>query len=85
MTIKAALNAELYGLLGHEKHEELCGSNRHSGYSNKILTAGEGQFGIDIPIDSDRVFELQIIKNQQARLTEIDDKIYCLYAKVRST
>lgn len=85
ITIEAALNAELDDHLGYDKHEESNGSNSRNGYSNKILTADEGQFEIDVPRDRDSSFEPQIVKKHQTRLTAMDEKIHCLYAKGMST
>ena len=85
ITIEAALNAELDDHLGYDKHEESGGSNSRNGYSSKILTADEGQFEIDVPRDRDSSFEPKIVKKHQTRLTAMDEKIHCLYAKGMST
>lgn len=85
ITIEAALNAELDDHLGYDKHEESNGSNSRNGYSSKILTADEGQFEIDVPRDRDSSFEPKIVKKHQTRLTAMDEKIHCLYAKGMST
>jgi len=85
ITIEAALNAELDDHLGYDKHEESISSNSRNGYSSKTLTADEGQFDIDVPRDRDSSFEPQIVKKHQTRLTAMDDKIHCLYAKGMST
>jgi len=81
ITIEAALNAELDDHLGYGKHEESGGSNSRNGYSSKVLTADEGQFEIEVPRDRDSSFEPQIVKKHQTRLTAMDEKIHCLYAK----
>ena len=85
ITIEAALNAELDDHLGYDKHEESGSSNSRNGYSSKTLTADEGQFDIDVPRDRDSSFEPQIVKKHQTRLTAMDEKIHCLYAKGMST
>lgn len=85
ITIEAALNAELDDHLGYDKHEESGGSNSRNGYSSKTLTADEGQFDIEVPRDRDSSFEPQIVKKHQTRLTAMDEKIHCLYAKGMST
>ena len=45
----------------------------------------DGQFEVDIPRDRDGSFEPQIVKKHQTRLTAMDDKIHCLYAKGMTT
>lgn len=85
ITIEAALNAELDDHLGYDKHEESGSSNSRNGYSSKTLTADEGQFDIDVPRDRESSFEPQIVKKHQTRLTAMDEKIHCLYAKGMST
>ncbi|MBV1929390.1 MAG: IS256 family transposase [Gammaproteobacteria bacterium] len=85
ITIEAALNAELDDYLGYDKHTTSSSSNSRNGYSSKTVTADEGQFDIDVPRDRDSSFEPQIVKKHQTRLTVMDEKIHCLYAKGMST
>ncbi|MDF1688899.1 MAG: IS256 family transposase [Cycloclasticus sp.] len=85
ITIEAALNAELDDYLGYDKHTTSSSSNSRNGYSSKTVTADEGQFDIDVPRDRDSSFEPQIVKKHQTRLTAMDEKIHCLYAKGMST
>ena len=85
ITIEAALNAELDDHLGYDRHEASHGNNSRNGYSSKIVTSDDGQFGIDVPRDRDSSFEPQIVKKHQTRLTAMDEKIHCLYAKGMST
>ena len=85
ITIEAALNAELDDHLGYDRHEASHGNNSRNGYSSKVVTSDDGQFGIDVPRDRDSSFEPQIVKKHQTRLTAMDEKIHCLYAKGMST
>lgn len=85
ITVEAALNAELDDHLGYEKHQVSSNRNSRNGYSSKTVKAEEGQFEVDVPRDRDSSFEPQLIKKQQTRLTLMDDKILCLYAKGMTT
>jgi len=85
ITVEAALNAELDDHLGYDKHQPSDNLNSRNGYSSKTLITDDGQFEVDIPRDRDSSFEPQIVKKQQTRLTSMDDKIHCLYAKGMTT
>lgn len=85
ITVEAALNAELDDHLGYDKHESSPSGNSRNGYSSKRLITEDGQFEVDIPRDRDSSFEPQIVKKHQTRLTAMDDKIHCLYAKGMTT
>ncbi len=85
ITIEAALNAELDDHLGYDKYQPSNSSNSRNGYSGKTLVTEDGSFEVDIPRDREGSFEPQIVKKHQTRLTGMDDKIHCLYAKGMST
>lgn len=85
VTVETALNAELDEHLGYDKHRSSCNSNKRNGYSSKRLITEDGQFEIDVPRDRDSSFEPQLVKKHQTRLTAMDDKILCLYAKGMTT
>ena len=85
ITVEAALNAELDDHLGYDKHQPSSSGNSRNGYSSKTLITEDGQFHVDIPRDRDSSFEPQLVKKHQTRLTAMDDKIHCLYAKGMST
>lgn len=85
ITVEAALNAELDDHLGYDKHQPSTVSNNRNGYSSKTLITEDGEFQVDVPRDRDSSFEPQIVKKHQTRLTAMDDKIHCLYAKGMST
>jgi len=81
ITVETALNAELDHHLGYAKHEKSKNSNSRNGYSSKTLISEYGTFEVDVPRDREGSFEPQLVKKHQRRLTYMDDKIYCLYAK----
>lgn len=85
ITVEAALNAELDVHLGYDKHQFSDNGNSRNGHSSKTLMTEDGQFEVDIPRDRDSSFEPQLVKKQQTRLTVMDDKIHCLYAKGMTT
>jgi len=85
ITVEAALNAEMEDHLGYDKHQPSSNNNSRNGYSSKTLISEEGQFHVDIPRDRDSHFEPQLVKKHQTRLTAMDDKIHCLYAKGMTT
>ena len=85
ITVETALNAELDHHLGYAKHEKSKNSNSRNGYSSKTLISEYGTFEVDVPRDREGSFEPQLVKKHQRRLTYMDDKIYCLYAKGMTT
>ena len=85
VTVETALNAELDDHLGYEKHETSESSNSRNGYSSKTLISEDGTFDVDVPRDREGSFEPQLVKKHQRRLTGMDDKIHCLYAKGMTT
>jgi len=85
ITVETALNAELDDHLGYDRHEASETSNSRNGYSSKTIISDDGTFEVDIPRDRDASFEPQLVKKHQTRLTAMDDKIHCLYAKGMTT
>ncbi|MCK5189060.1 MAG: IS256 family transposase [Methylococcales bacterium] len=85
IAIETALNVELDDHLGYEKHQESSHRNNRNGFTTKTLKTEEGQFEIDIPRDRESSFTPQLVKKHQTRLTSMDDKIHCLYAKGMTT
>jgi len=84
ITVETALNAELDEHLGYDRHDQSDNINSRNGYSGKTITE-DGQFEVAIPRDREGSFEPQLVKRHQTRLTMMDDKIHCLYAKGMST
>jgi len=85
ITVEAALNAELDEHLGYDRHDQSDSINSRNGYSGKTIITEDGQFEVAIPRDRDGSFEPQLVRKHQTRLTMMDDKIHCLYAKGMST
>ena len=85
ITVETALSAELDNHLGYDRHQESNSSNYRNGFSSKTLITEDGSFEVDVPRDREGSFEPQIVKKHQTRLTAMDDKIHCLYAKGMTT
>jgi transposase-like protein len=85
ITVEAALNAELDEHLGYERHQSSNNTNSRNGYSSKTLLTDDGRFDVDVPRDRDGSFEPQLVRKHQTRLSAMDDKIHCLYAKGMTT
>lgn len=85
ITVEAALNAELDDYLGYDKHQVSGSGNSRNGYSSKTLITEDGSFQVEVPRDRESSFEPQLVKKHQTRLTGMDDKIHCLYAKGMTT
>ncbi|WP_431221676.1 IS256 family transposase [Serratia sp. L9] len=85
LTVETALNAELTEHLGHEKNAPKAGSNTRNGYSSKTLLTDDGEFELHTPRDRENIFELQLIKRNQTRITQMDSQILSLYAKGMTT
>ena len=85
ITMETALNAELDNHLGYERPQKSDSSNYRNGYSSKTLVPDDGSFEVDVPRDRESSFEPQLVRKHQTRLTGMDDKIHCLYAKGMTT
>jgi len=85
VVIETALNAELDGHLGYDRHDQPQSDNRRNGYSSKILRTEDGEFELNTPRDRQGDFEPQLVKKRQTRFTSLDDKILDLYAKGMTT
>ena len=59
--------------------------NARNGYTTKGLLTDDGEFDLDTPRDRDGTFEPQLIKKNQARITQMDSQILSLYAKGMTT
>ena len=73
--------------LGYDKNDatgHLSGNSRN-GFSSKTLKGTHGEIELQTPRDRNGVFEPQLIKKGQSRITGMDDQILCLYAKGMST
>ena len=87
LTVEAALKGEMNHFLGYDKNDatgHLSGNSRN-GFSSKTLKGTHGEIELQTPRDRNGVFEPQLIKKGQSRITGIDDQILCLYATGMST
>jgi hypothetical protein len=88
--IETALNEEMTGHLGYEKHDPAgqgigSGNVRNGSRPKKVLTGSTGQVEIDVPRDRAGTFEPQIVRKRQRRLTGVDEIVLSLYAKGLTT
>ena len=87
LTVEAALKGEMNHFLGYDKNDATGHLSRNSrnGFSSKTLKGTHGEIELQTPRDRNGVFEPQLIKKGQSRITGMDDQILCLYAKSIST
>jgi putative transposase len=85
--LERALNAELTGHLGYDKHDPAgYGSgNARNGTTEKTLKGKSGEVTIEVPRDRNGTFEPQIVKKHQTRFDGFDDKILSMYARGMTT
>jgi transposase-like protein len=86
--LETALNQELTGHLGHDKHGlagNESGNVRNGARPKTVLTEATGQVQVDVPRDRDGSFEPQIVKKRQRRLPGVDEMVLSLYAKGLTT
>jgi putative transposase len=72
--IETALNEEMTGHLGYEKHDPAgqgagSGNVRNGTRPKQVLTDSTGQVELDVPRDRAGTFEPQIVRKRQRRLT----------------
>jgi putative transposase len=85
--LERALQAELTGHLGYEKHDPAGhkSGNSRNGTSRKTLKGDFGKLELETPRDRNGTFEPKIVAPHQTRWTGFDDKILSLYARGMST
>src|SRR5580658_3489152 len=88
--IETALNEEMTGHLGYEKHDPAgqgagSGNVRNGTRPKTVLTESTGQVEIDVPRDRAGTFEPQIVRKRQRRLSGVDEIVLSLYAKGLTT
>ena len=78
-----ALQAELTGHLGYEKHDPAGhgSGNSRNGTSRKKLKSDFGEMELETPRDRNGTFEPKIVKRHQTRWTGFDDKILSMYSR----
>ncbi|MBG6237295.1 transposase-like protein [Mycetocola sp. CAN_C7] len=87
--LEAALNEEMTGHLGHEKHHADPGREsanvRNGSRPKTVLTEATGHVQIEVPRDRDGSFEPVIVKKRQRRLNGVDEIVLSLYANGLTT
>ena len=85
--LERALQAELTGHLGYEKHDPAGhrSGNSRNGTSRKTLKGDFGKVELETPRDRNGTFEPAIVAPYQTRWTGFDDKILSLYARGMTT
>jgi putative transposase len=85
--LERALQAEMTGHLGYEKHDPVGqnSGNSRNGKSRKTLKGEFGELELETPRDRKGEFEPKIVGKHQTHWTGFDDKIISLYARGMST
>jgi len=85
--LEAALQAELTGHLGYEKHDPAGNNsgNSRNGVTRKKLKGEFGEIELETPRDRNGTFEPLMVERHQTRWTGFDDKILSLYSRGMST
>ena len=86
--LETALNEEMTGHLGYEKHDPAgagSGNIRNGSRGKTVLTEHSGPVAIDVPRDRAGTFEPQIVRKRQRRLSGVDEVVLSLYAKGLTT
>ena len=84
-TIKEMMEAEMDDHLGYQKSERSDSDDYRNGYKSKRVNSSYGSMDIDVPQDRKSTFEPQIVKKRQKDISDIDQKIISIYAKVMTT
>jgi putative transposase len=85
--VERALQAELTGHLGYEKHDPdgHKSGNSRNGTSRKKLKGDFGEIDLETPRDRNGTFEPKIVEKHQTRWAGFDDKILSMYSRGMST
>ena len=80
--LERALKAEMESHLGYKKYGrgDISDNARNGSYQKKLITE-DGAIDIEVPRDRKGIFEPEIIKKRQSRISGFDEKIISLYAK----
>lgn len=81
--VEGILEEELNEHLGYEKHDPKGNhtGNSRNGYSSKTVRSSDGEIELEIPRDRNSSFEPQLVKKHQKDLSELEQKIICMYAR----
>src|ERR1700689_4129935 len=85
--LERAMQAELTGHLGYEKHDPAGhhSGNSRNGVSRKRLKGDFGEIELETPRDRNGTFEPKIVERHQTGWTGFDDKILSMYPRRMST
>jgi putative transposase len=85
--LERAMQAEMTGHLGYEKHYPAGykSGNSRNGNSKKKVTGDFGQIDLETPRDRNGTFEPKIVAKHQTRFTGFDDKIISMYSRGMTT
>ena len=80
--LERALQAEMTGHLGYEKHHSAGNNsgNSRNGVTTKTLKGDFGEIPLETPRDRNGSYEPQIVSKGQTRFTGFDEKIISMYA-----
>lgn len=82
--VGAALGGDLNEHLGCDEHDPVGrrrGDSRNGTRSRTVVTGNVGVIQIEVPRDRDGIFESQLTKKRQRRLSEVDQMVLSLFAK----
>jgi putative transposase len=85
--LETALEAEMSGHLGYDKHDAMGrnGANSRNGTRTKTVLTEIGPVQIEVPRDRDGSFEPAIVRKRQRRLDGIDQIVLSLTARGLTT
>jgi putative transposase len=85
--LERAMQAEMTGHLGYEKHDPAGrkSGNSRNGKSRKTLKGDFGEMELETPRDRKGTFDPKIVARHQTRWTGFDDKILSMYSRGMST
>jgi len=85
--IERAMQSELTGHLGYDKHAPAGknSGNSRNGSSKKVVKGEFGNLDVSVPRDRNATFEPVIIPKGVSRFTGFDDKIISMYARGMTT
>jgi len=85
--VERALQGEMVEHVGYKPHaaEGRGSGNSRNGKTAKTIQSEAGQFEIEVPRDRNGMFEPQLVKKRQKRLSGLSEKVISLYARGLST
>lgn len=85
VAMERAIEIEMEDHLGEKQDGRRPSSNSRNGYTQKILKTDTAEIPLEIPRNRDSTFEPQLVKKNQRRSSDLDQKIMTLYAKGMTT